>query len=414
MKHLFILSELMLSGGTDAGSARMRNAARAFAAEGVKVYLCSIKMSKRIGVDTLKEIHPNIYLVGAEGNNNPSDFRKRMTMIFNIFVAANYVRQIFKLSAQMKGEKAFYVYPQPAVSLDVVSIVYGKFIKKFRIYADINEWRLGILKLRKYPRQIFIKMYRMYRFSIHFLKYHLSERLTKYYDGLVVISTNIESYFKKYNRNLLRIPILSNTSDVPFRESPSFVQGDTFSMCFTGMISKEKEGFDVLYKALSVVKRAFSSFELNLYGPVSKREKGHLLEDLPSKYGIRENIFHHGVVPHEDVVAAMQKSHLLIMARPLNSQTKYGFSTKLAEYLVSGVPVLITDVSDNALYIKDGENGFVVEPGNPDQLADKIVSIISNYARLKDVIGKNAYRTAQRCFDYSNYSKSLYAFFFPE
>jgi len=105
---------------------------------------------------------------------------------------------------------------------------------------------------------------------------------------------------------------------------------------------------------------------------------------------------------------------LLIIPRPLNLQTKYGFSTKLSEYLISGVPVLVTNVSDNSLYIKDGYNGFIVEPGNYKKMGEKILYVISNYNKLKKTISMNAYQTAKEYFNYSNYSKDIFNFIFSK
>jgi len=96
----------------------------------------------------------------------------------------------------------------------------------------------------------------------------------------------------------------------------------------------------------------------------------------------------------------------------LNLQTHYGFSTKLSEYLVSGIPVLVTSVSDNALYIKDGYNGFVVQPGDYEKMSKIILSIVKQYQDIKDSIGKNAFVTAQQYFHYAVHSKKLHRFLF--
>jgi glycosyltransferase involved in cell wall biosynthesis len=106
------------------------------------------------------------------------------------------------------------------------------------------------------------------------------------------------------------------------------------------------------------------------------------------------------------------KYHLLILPRPLNKRTKYGFSTKLSEYLVSGVPVLLTDVSDNALYIKDNFNGYLIPPGSANALAEKLVYIIRHYNEQAKNIVDNAYKTVREDLDLRLFTDKFADFFY--
>jgi len=410
MKNVFILTELKIYEGTSAGSSRMMNVAKALALEGVKVYLCSKFFN--ININKIREVYPNIFLLGEEKKKKINKLKRRLYLPVNIILTIKYLKKIFNLSKQIPGENVFYIYPQPEISIDVVSLLYGKVINNHKLFYDINELRIAGLKNRIFSRNLVIGLYEIILYFFDFVKYNIAERLTKYYSGLIVISTNIQNYFRRYNRNLLRVPILSDTLANPFDQNPSQKKIEKFLIGFTGQITQKKEGFDTFYKALSIVKSKFEDFELNLYGFIFKNEKQMLLNNIPLKYGIKENIIYHGIIDRGNIMKEIQKNHLLILPRGLNLQTKFGFSTKLSEYLVSGVPVLITDVSDNSLYIKDGYNGFIVQPDDYIDMAKKILYIFSNYKSISDNISKNAYETARKYFDYSNYSKKIYNFLF--
>ena len=411
-KNVFIISAIKLFNGNSAGSARMMNYAKSLALEDVRVYLCSSSLPNNISIGKLLEVYPNIFLVGSGNKNRSGRVRKKLQNFINILITFKYFKKIIKLSKQINGKKVFYIYPQPAISIDLVSLIYIKFIHHNKLFYDVNELRRASLHNNVFSKNILKKTYEMISYATNFIKFWIVEILTKYYDGLVCISTNIENYFNKYNKNTTRIPVLTNTIESSFYKSPIYKDGEKFIICFTGMIGLKKEGFDIFYRALSIVKSDFKNFVLHLFGPISKNEKKLLLNDLPLQYGIKENIVYHGIVEQSEIMGKMRESHLLIIPRPLNLQTKYGFSTKLSEYLISGVPVLVTDVSDNSLYIKDGYNGFIVKPGDYKEMAKKIIFIITNYNKLKNTIGKNAYNSAKENFNYANYSKKIYNFMF--
>lgn len=69
--------------------------------------------------------------------------------------------------------------------------------------------------------------------------------------------------------------------------------------------------------------------------------------------------------------------------------------------------VLVTDISDNGLYIKDGESGFLVPPDNAEAMFDKIIYIVKNNEELRDSIIENARKTSEQNFDYKLYSEKL-------
>ena len=62
-------------------------------------------------------------------------------------------------------------------------------------------------------------------------------------------------------------------------------------------------------------------------------------------------------------------AEMLVLARPDNIQAKYGFPTKLGEYLLSGRPVVLTDVGNITDFLKDGVSAFIAKPGDIDCVA---------------------------------------------
>jgi len=78
------------------------------------------------------------------------------------------------------------------------------------------------------------------------------------------------------------------------------------------------------------------------------------------------------------------------------------------------VPVVTTDVSDNALFIRDNFNGFILKTHRADAVAKKLKYIIEEKLFLNQELRKNAYQTAKKYFNRMNYKDKLSEFLFSK
>jgi len=69
-----------------------------------------------------------------------------------------------------------------------------------------------------------------------------------------------------------------------------------------------------------------------------------------------------------------------------------GLARVVMEGMVLGKPVVASKVGGLRELIKDGENGFLVEPGNPQMIAEKLRLLLRDKA-LREKLGKEARKT---------------------
>jgi glycosyltransferase involved in cell wall biosynthesis len=382
----------------------MMNVAKALASAGSSVYLCSSKLSVNVDRGHMREVLPNIFVVGEEYVGKRSVPYRIVNRYFHLFLVMRYLFVVLSIVRNIEGEKVFYLYPQPEASMDSAALLILKWLGGFRLFCDVNELRITNLEN---DTPITNPLIRLFTWA----KYVYIEKLTHYYDGLVVISTNLERYFSRYSRNMMRVPILCEPIGDAKSHQPLWKDGEPFRMCFTGMVSFKKEGLGTLIESLAILKDTFLNFELCLYGPITELDEMNL-ERLVEHYSLNQNIFYNGVVAQAEIPGKLRNAHLLLLVRPHNHQTHYGFSTKLSEYVSSGVPVLLTDVSDNGLYFKDGFSAFVLPNAEKDLIAEKILFIVKNYNATACFVAGNALTVAKENFDYRNYSIPLGSFLF--
>ena len=100
------------------------------------------------------------------------------------------------------------------------------------------------------------------------------------------------------------------------------------------------------------------------------------------------------------LIGAISDVFALLRASDIGVLSSYSesLSNSIIEYMAAGVPVICTDVGGNRELVKDGLNGIVVRPGDPERLANAIIMLI-NDPTLRLRMGKESLRLAQSLFN---------------
>jgi len=101
-----------------------------------------------------------------------------------------------------------------------------------------------------------------------------------------------------------------------------------------------------------------------------------------------------GFVPYEDLKALYSACDVFVLP-----SFEEGDPIALKEAMASGKPLIGSNVGGIPMQIKDGWNGFLVEPGNEKQLAEKIGYLIENEEE-RAMMGKNSRKLAKEEFDW--------------
>jgi glycosyltransferase involved in cell wall biosynthesis len=76
----------------------------------------------------------------------------------------------------------------------------------------------------------------------------------------------------------------------------------------------------------------------------------------------------------QDVFSLLQTSDIFV----LPSQDREGLGVALIEAMAVGLPVIGTNLGGIPEVIEDGENGFLVSPRNPEQLAEALKKLVND------------------------------------
>jgi glycosyltransferase involved in cell wall biosynthesis len=149
------------------------------------------------------------------------------------------------------------------------------------------------------------------------------------------------------------------------------------------------KGLDLLGEAVAALSREGPTRLGLVGGPAERVER--LRERLVRQGFSHDLILYAGQVPPADVPAYLRAFDVCTIASPYNEFFAYYTSPlKLFEYMASGSPLVATDLPSTAEIIRDGRNGLLVPPGDPEALAKAL-------RRLRDdpELGRRLARQAQ-------------------
>ena len=237
--------------------------------------------------------------------------------------------------------------------------------------------------------------------------YGLYKKTIPKLDGLFLITPALcNMYVSDFGANPNKILLLNMIVDKErFESVPDFAPQNTISYC--GILSEFKDGVSILIKAFAKVVVSHSEYRLRLIGPFVDEETERKLSMLVADLKISDYVEFTGLVSPERMPILLKSSKILALARPDNVQAKYGFATKIGEYLMTERPVVLTKVGAVEEYLQDGVNCVLANPNDENDFADKLLWVIDNYPQAEK-IGKHGKEAVLKYFDSEKETEKIY------
>lgn len=212
-------------------------------------------------------------------------------------------------------------------------------------------------------------------FDIFSDEYHEKDTISKMTNsdlclGIYTLSDFHKNYLISQNANPDKIILTKQATDYELCE---FSQKETKIKNIIA-VSRfvEKKGLDVLIDAAKLLEDEDLIFEIYGFG-ILEEELQEQIERLDCK-----NISIKGELSPSDVKVKLKEADLTVVpCKVAENGDMDGIPTVIFESMAVGLLVLTTSISAIPEIIKDGENGFIIEPENPELLAEKIKEIIS-------------------------------------
>lgn len=138
-------------------------------------------------------------------------------------------------------------------------------------------------------------------------------------------------------------------------------------MVFVGRLTAEKQ-VEVILEAMTKLDPALDvSFDI-----VGGGDQRKSLERLTGELGLSDRVTFHGRTTDDELRGLLSRASLFVIASIAELQ-----SIATMEAMASALPVVAADAVALPHLVQDGENGYLFEPGNADELAARLTDVFT-------------------------------------
>lgn len=160
-----------------------------------------------------------------------------------------------------------------------------------------------------------------------------------------------------------------------------------------------RKGLIHLFEAFLKLKQSgkLSGMCLAIAGSGENEEE---LKAFCRQHGLEDEVRFYGWINGETKIKLMRESQIAVL--PSYNE---GLPISILESISYGMPVIATDVGDMAAAVKDGVNGYLIQPGNVEQIAEKLELL--NNQKMFEKMSKESRILAEQNFSEDKLFKSI-------
>ncbi len=187
-------------------------------------------------------------------------------------------------------------------------------------------------------------------------------------DHVIAVSHDVKRKICRSGIGEDKVTVIHNGVDIS-RFCPSRSNKCGYNILWVGRMASEK-GLEYLLQALKHISGQVPECMLTLVGDGQLRQE---LERTVNNLGLQTHVSFEGVRPHSSVSEYFRKADIFVLP-----SLREGFGIVLIEAMASGVPVIASRIGGIEDIVEDGVQGFLVEPKNAEQIAEKAMFLFAH------------------------------------
>ncbi|OGY87646.1 MAG: hypothetical protein A2233_01705 [Candidatus Kerfeldbacteria bacterium RIFOXYA2_FULL_38_24] len=223
---------------------------------------------------------------------------------------------------------------------------------------------------------------------------------TKYYNRCELVISPSQSLAKTLQNHQLQKPlkIIPNPiNQLFFQPPPSLLRKKQLknklgitgkSLVYMGRVSFEKN-IEKIIKALPLIKNKIPDINLVIIGDGPEKKR---LQKLTKDLGMQKHILFTGFLYQQELIDTLQANEIFVTA-----STSENMPLSVLEAMAVGLPVVAVKALGMPEIVEDRHNGLLTDTDNENELAEKILKLLTT----EDLLKKYALSSAQLAQKYT-------------
>lgn len=283
----------------------------------------------------------------------------------------------------------------------------------FKLREILNKYKVNIIHSHLSSGELVFCLYKLFFetavpavSSVQSLRVQIRKRsliirklldylVKRYYEKIIACSEAVKNELLNLNYPSNKIQVIFNGVNFSKFNAKEEKDENDFIIGTIGRLSKYK-GINYFIEAIPQVIRHFPECKFWIIGDGDQRKNLIALSERLNIGGKVEFI-----AATVNIEAYLNRLKILVVpsiSEPLGIVAIEGLANRL--------PIIASDIDGLREVIEDNTTGFLVPPKSPSAIAEKIIHIINNYARAKEVANRG-YEEARKRFEINIVAKKL-------
>ncbi|MBI5680849.1 MAG: glycosyltransferase family 4 protein [Methanobacterium sp.] len=210
--------------------------------------------------------------------------------------------------------------------------------------------------------------------------------------NIIVVAPQIEEIIQKMTDS--KTFMIPNGVNIDLIKSIGSFQSDKNNVIFYIGTLVRRKGLYALIKAFQEVKKSISDSYLYIAGSGDEENE---LKDLVKELGLENDVKFFGFVKGDRKYSLIKSANVFVLPSFWES-----LPIAVLEGIACGKPVIASNVGGIPYLVNDGENGFLVMPGEVDELSDKLITLLKD-KKLQEKMGNESLKRSED-FDWNKIS----------
>ena len=215
------------------------------------------------------------------------------------------------------------------------------------------------------------------------------------------LEITVDRKFLKYKNRNKPVYIPNGVDIEKFDKVKTRKEKKFFKILFVGRLHPQK-GLIYLVEAARLIKKELEKRNVKFVIVGDGEEKEKLIRKI-KEYRLEKLFVFKGKLYGEKLIKEYKSSHLFILPSLYE-----GMPLTVLEAWASKLSVLVTRVGDLPYIVKEGKNGWLIEPENLVNLSNKLRKIINLDQKSLNKIGRLSYKFVKENYDWKYITYKIY------